>query len=94
VAQIAAVRRPERVSGVVLCNSIAYDSWPIPSVTAMRAIGRLVERAPLGLFLAAHPTVAARAGLACFVSARGTPLGYSNVYNHVLRPALRGAGMR
>jgi pimeloyl-ACP methyl ester carboxylesterase len=34
----------------VLCNSIAYDSWPIPSVKAMRAIGRLVERVPLGLF--------------------------------------------
>jgi pimeloyl-ACP methyl ester carboxylesterase len=50
VAQIAAVRRPERVTGIVLCNSIAYDSWPIPSVKAMRAIGRLVERVPLGLF--------------------------------------------
>jgi pimeloyl-ACP methyl ester carboxylesterase len=50
VAQIAAVRRPERVSGIVLCNSIAYDSWPIPSVKAMRAIGGLVERTPPGLF--------------------------------------------
>lgn len=28
-----------------------------------------------------------------FASARGTPLGYSNVYNRVLRPALRQAGI-
>ncbi|MGH2744507.1 MAG: site-specific integrase, partial [Thermoleophilaceae bacterium] len=28
-----------------------------------------------------------------FASARGTPLGYSNVYNRVLRPALRRAGI-
>jgi integrase len=28
-----------------------------------------------------------------FASARGTPLGYSNVYNRVLRPALREAGI-
>jgi integrase len=28
-----------------------------------------------------------------FESARGTPLGYSNVYNRVLRPALRQAGI-
>jgi pimeloyl-ACP methyl ester carboxylesterase len=55
VAQIAAVSRPERVSGIVLCNSIGYDSWPIPSVKAMRAIGRLVERTPLGLFRRLFP---------------------------------------
>jgi integrase len=28
-----------------------------------------------------------------FASARGTPIGYSNVYNRVLRPALRRAGI-
>jgi integrase len=28
-----------------------------------------------------------------FATARGTPLGYSNVYNRVLRPALRDAGI-
>jgi pimeloyl-ACP methyl ester carboxylesterase len=55
VAQIAAVSRPERVSGVVLCNSIAYDFWPIPSVKAMRAIGSLVERTPPGLFRRLFP---------------------------------------
>lgn len=36
VAQIAAVRAPERCAGLVLTNAIAYDSWPIPSVTALR----------------------------------------------------------
>lgn len=42
VAQIAAVRRPELFSGLVLTNSVAYDSWPIPSVKAMqRATGPL-----------------------------------------------------
>jgi pimeloyl-ACP methyl ester carboxylesterase len=50
VAQIAAVSRPERVHGLVLCNAIAYDSWPIPSVKAMRALGGLVERMPPSTF--------------------------------------------
>ncbi|WP_199432972.1 alpha/beta fold hydrolase [Qaidamihabitans albus] len=36
VAQILAAREPERVAGLVLTNSIGYDSWPIPSVRAMR----------------------------------------------------------
>lgn len=46
VAQIAAVRRPEVCAGLVLTNSICYDSWPIPLVTAMRAAGPLLERLP------------------------------------------------
>ncbi|MDQ3945200.1 MAG: alpha/beta hydrolase, partial [Actinomycetota bacterium] len=50
VAQIAAVRRPERCAGLVLVNSIGYDSWPIPSVKAMRVTGPVVERIPAGLF--------------------------------------------
>jgi pimeloyl-ACP methyl ester carboxylesterase len=50
VAQIAAVERPERCAGLVLVNSIAYDSWPIPSVKAMRAAGVAVERTPAPLF--------------------------------------------
>ena len=36
VAQIAAVRRPDRFSGIVLTNAVCYDPWPIPSVKAMR----------------------------------------------------------
>ncbi|HEV2819117.1 MAG TPA: alpha/beta hydrolase, partial [Solirubrobacteraceae bacterium] len=46
VAQIAAVRAPERCAALVLTNSIAYDSWPIPEVKAMRSAGPLVERLP------------------------------------------------
>ena len=63
VAQILAVRTPELVRGLVLTNAICYDSWPIPSVKAMRAAGPLVERLPdaivrfnlyMGLFLRGH----------------------------------------
>jgi pimeloyl-ACP methyl ester carboxylesterase len=46
VVQIAAVREPARCSGLLLTNAIAYDSWPIPSVKAMRALGAVVERLP------------------------------------------------
>ena len=63
VAQILAVRQPELVRGLVLMNSICYDSWPIPSVKAMWAAGPLVERLPdtimrfnlyVSLFLRGH----------------------------------------
>lgn len=50
VAQILAVRRPELVRGLVLMNAICYDSWPIPSVKAMGAMGSAVERLPNSLF--------------------------------------------
>jgi pimeloyl-ACP methyl ester carboxylesterase len=50
VAQILAVRQPELVRGVVLINSICYDSWPIPSVKAMGAMGPAVERLPNSVF--------------------------------------------
>ena len=46
VAQILAVREPQLVRGLVLTNAICYDSWPIPSVKAMRATGLVVERLP------------------------------------------------
>lgn len=46
VAQIFAAHHPERISGLVLINSIAYDSWPIPSVKAMRRAPRLLHRLP------------------------------------------------
>jgi pimeloyl-ACP methyl ester carboxylesterase len=49
VAQIAAVERPERCAGLLLTNAIAYDSWPIPRVRAMRAVPQLVERTPPAL---------------------------------------------
>ena len=46
VAQIAAVRHPERCAGLFLTNAICYDSWPIPSVKAMRATRGLVRHLP------------------------------------------------
>lgn len=46
VAQIAAVRHPERVRGLVLMNAICYDSWPIPSVTALQQVAPLLKRLP------------------------------------------------
>lgn len=36
VAQIAATAAPGRFAGLVLTNSVCYDSWPIPSVLAMQ----------------------------------------------------------
>jgi pimeloyl-ACP methyl ester carboxylesterase len=50
VVQIAAVHEPSGCSGLVLANSIAYDSWPIPSVKLMRALGPAVQRTPRSVF--------------------------------------------
>ncbi len=67
VAQILTVRNPELVKGLVLTNAICYDSWPIPSVKAMRAMGPAVERLPdallrynlyVGLLLRGHDDLA------------------------------------
>lgn len=46
VAQIAATRRPDQCAGLVLANAVAYDSWPIPSVRAMRAVPGIVAATP------------------------------------------------
>lgn len=46
VAQIAAIRHPSICAGLLLTNAIGYDSWPIPSVKAMRATGSLVRHLP------------------------------------------------
>lgn len=46
VAQIAAVRAPQRCAGLVLTNAIGYDSWPIPSVKALRAVAPGFARLP------------------------------------------------
>lgn len=68
VVQIAAVRRPPACVGLFLTNAIGYDSWPIPSVKAMRAASGLVRRLPNALlrlalaplFLRGHNDVARR----------------------------------
>jgi len=46
VAQIAAVRSPGLCAGLLLTNAIGYDSWPIPSVKALRAMSGVVRHLP------------------------------------------------
>lgn len=46
VAQIAAVRAPERFAGIVLTNAVSYDSWPIPSVKFMRRMAPALALLP------------------------------------------------
>lgn len=46
VAQIAAVRAPERFAGIVLTNAVCYDSWPIPSVKVMRRFAPALSLLP------------------------------------------------
>ncbi len=52
VAQIAAAKDRSRITGIVLTNSICYDSWPIPSEKMMRSIGPMVARTPPSMFRA------------------------------------------
>ncbi|EAQ04549.1 probable oxidoreductase-putative hydrolase involved in aromaticring cleavage [Pseudooceanicola batsensis HTCC2597] len=46
VAQIAAVRAPQMVSGLLLTNAICYDSWPVPLVAAVAKTGSIAKHAP------------------------------------------------
>jgi len=46
VVHIAAVRRPDLCAGLMITNGIGYDSWPIPSVKAMRATAPLLSKLP------------------------------------------------
>lgn len=46
VVQIAAVRHPNVCAGLFLTNAIGYDSWPIPSVKALRAGAAVVRHLP------------------------------------------------
>ncbi|MCF7746526.1 alpha/beta fold hydrolase [Sulfitobacter sp. M39] len=48
VAQIAAVRYPEKVSGLMLTNAISYDSWPVPIVDVIARTGAIAKHAPDG----------------------------------------------
>ena len=41
---------PPLCAGLVLTNSIAYDSWPIPSVKLMSGLAPVVARTPRPLF--------------------------------------------
>lgn len=50
VAQIAAVRNPQMVSGLLLTNAICYDSWPVPLVDGVAKLGSIAKHAPDGSF--------------------------------------------
>lgn len=52
VAQIAAVRHPQMCAGLFLTNAVGYDSWPIPSVSAMKASAPLARHMPDAVFKA------------------------------------------
>jgi pimeloyl-ACP methyl ester carboxylesterase len=60
VAQIAATHRPEGFAGLLLTNAISYDSWPIPSVKAMRALAPVARHTPDALFRGVLATLMAR----------------------------------
>ena len=50
VAQILAANDPSLVRGLVLTNSICYDSWPVAPVKAIRALGPVLARLPEAAF--------------------------------------------
>lgn len=81
VVQIAAVREPARCAGLVLSNAIAYDSWPIPEVKAMRAAGALVSRLPRPL-LHAQLALLVRQGHEDAASARESLDAHWHGYDH------------
>ena len=60
VVHIAAVRQPERCAGLLITNGIGYDSWPIPSVRAMRATSGLLARLPAAALKPALAVLLAR----------------------------------
>lgn len=50
VVQIAAVRHKRLCGGLFLTNAIGYDSWPIPSVSALKAGAPVMRHLPDPLF--------------------------------------------
>ena len=48
VAQISAVRHPERLAALGLINAVCFDSWPVPAMTALKQSAPLVSRLPPG----------------------------------------------
>jgi pimeloyl-ACP methyl ester carboxylesterase len=60
VVHIAAVRRPDLCAGLMITNGIGYDSWPTPSIKAMRAAAPLLSRLPALALKPAFATLLAR----------------------------------
>jgi len=57
VVQIAATRYPGLCAGLLLTNAIGYDSWPVPEVKAIRAVGDVVKRLPDAAIKLVHSTL-------------------------------------
>lgn len=84
VAQILAVRRPQRVGALVLADAVAFDAWPVAPVRAARGLGPVTQRLPDRAFAAAF-TAALRTGYANPAVAR------TSIALH-LAPYLEGGG--
>ncbi|MGI8633067.1 MAG: alpha/beta fold hydrolase [Solirubrobacterales bacterium] len=50
VAQVAAVRDPSRLRGLVLTNCISYDSWPVTPMKVIATGAPVVSRLPNAVF--------------------------------------------
>ena len=46
VVQVAAVRSPERFSGLVLTNAVCYDSWPVAAAKASARMAPVLRHLP------------------------------------------------
>ena len=57
VVHIAAVRRPDLVSGLLITNGVGYDNWPVPPVKVMQATAPVLARLPAAALLPALGTL-------------------------------------
>lgn len=46
VVQALLARYPEFFAGVVLCDSVAFDNWPVPAMKLVQRMNRVVEHLP------------------------------------------------
>jgi pimeloyl-ACP methyl ester carboxylesterase len=88
VAQIVAARRPERLAGLMLTNTISYDSWPIPSVAAMRRAAGLVARTPDAVLAPMLRTLVQRGHDDAHEAERSFDTHWSHYARHGAGPAL------
>lgn len=82
VAQIAATRKRNLFRGLVLTNSICYDSWPIPSVKTIRSVGAFVERLPVAAFRPLFSSLIRRGHDDAERAAESVDLHWSKYANH------------
>lgn len=82
VVQIAAIDEPQRCAGLVLTNAIGYDSWPIPSVRALRAAGGLAERMTDGMLEKALAMLIRRGHRSAEIARESTRLHFAPYARH------------